>query len=203
MIEEWRPIPGYEGLYEVSNLGRVRSVDRYVKSKGESYWLRKGKMLSPTKDKNGYLKVNLSCNGKHNIIRVHRLVTEAFLPNPDNLPEVNHKDEDKTNNRVENLEWCDHKYNMNYGTRNIRAKETAIKNGYYTGLSKEEYHKKYYEENKEKIREKQREYMREYNKNYYEKNREEIREHSREYKKNNKEKIREYMREYMKKRKEK
>lgn len=190
MMEEWKKIPGYEGLYEVSNMGNVRNV-------------RRNKLLRLSKTNNRYIRVSLCKNGIKTGLTVHRLVAEAFLPNPDNLPEVNHKDEDKTNNRVENLEWCDHKYNMNYGTRNIRAKETAIKNGYYTGLSKEEYHKKYYEENKEKIREKQREYMREYNKNYYEKNREEIREHSREYKKNNKEKIREYMREYMKKRKEK
>ena len=201
MTEEiWRPIVGYEGLYEVSSYGRVRSLDRYVK--GKSYRLHKGKVLSPGKNSRGYLSAVLSYNGKHKAITVHRLVAEAFLPNPDNLPEVNHKDEDKTNNRVENLEWCNHKYNMNYGTRNIRAKETAIKNGYYTGLSKEEYRKKYRDKNKEKIREKQRGYMREYNKNYYEKNKEKIREHSREYKKNNKEKIREYMREYMKKRKE-
>ena len=189
-MEEWKKIPGYEGLYEVSNMGNVRNV-------------RRNKLLRLSKTNNRYIRVSLCKNGIKTGLTVHRLVAEAFLPNPDNLPEVNHKDEDKTNNRVENLEWCDHKYNMNYGTRNIRAKETAIKNGYYTGLSKEEYRKKYRDKNKEKIREKQRGYMKEYNKNYYEKNREEIREHSREYKKNNKEKIREYMREYMKKRKEK
>ena len=197
MIEEiWRPIPGYEGLYEVSNLGRVRSVDRYVKSKGESYWLRKGKMLSPTKDKNGYLKVNLSCNGKHNIIRVHRLVTEAFLPNPDNLPEVNHKDEDKTNNRVENLEWCNRKYNVNFGTARIRSKDTHIKNGYWTGLSKEEYRKKYnqdrkeyrkkwYQENKDRICEQQKEYYY----RYYQENRDRICERQKEYYRKKKEEI--------------
>ena len=188
-MEEWKEIPGYEGLYEVSNMGNVRNV-------------RRNKLLRLLKTNNRYIRISLCKNGIKTGLTVHRLVAEAFLPNPDNLPEVNHKDEDKTNNRVENLEWCNHKYNMNYGTRNIRAKETAIKNGYYTGLSKEEYRKKYRDKNKEKIREKQRGYMREYNKNYYEKNKEKIREHSREYKKNNKEKIREYMREYMKKRKE-
>lgn len=142
IIEEWRPVVGYEGLYEVSNLGRVRSLDRYVKGKGESYRLHKGKVLSPGIKSDGYLIVNL----QRRMFYVHRLVTEAFLPNPDNLPEVNHKDEDKTNNRVDNLELCDHKYNMNYGTRNIRAKETAIKNGYWSTLSKEEYRKNYYKE---------------------------------------------------------
>ena len=192
MMEEWKAIPGYEGLYEVSNMGNVRNV-------------RRNTLLRLSKTNNRYIRVSLCKNGIKTGLTVHRLVAEAFIPNPDNLPEVNHKDEDKTNNRVENLEWCDHKYNMNYGTRNIRAKETAIKNGYYTGLSKEEYRKKYRDKNKEKIREKQREYMREYNKNYYEKNREEIREQHREYKKKNREKIREknrvYLREYRKKRK--
>ena len=160
MNEEWRPIGGYEGLYEVSNLGRVRSVDRYVKSKGESYWLRKGKMLSPAKDKNGYLKVNLYCNGKCKTINVHRLVAQEFIPNPDNLPQINHKDEDKTNNRVDNLEWCDAKYNINYGTARIRGKETAIKNGNWTGLSEKEYKRKYWEEHRDHLNEWRKEYRR-------------------------------------------
>ena len=136
IIEEWRPVVGYEGLYEVSSYGRVRSFDRYVKYSNGQIHLHKGRILSPGKDTIGYLFVILSCNGKRKIINVHRLVAEAFISNINNLPEVNHKDEDKTNNRVENLEWCDHKYNMNYGTRNIRAKETAIKNGSWSGLSR-------------------------------------------------------------------
>ena len=166
IIEEWRPVVGYEGLYEVSNIGRVRSLDRYVKGKGKSYFLHKGRVLSPGIKTEGYLIVRL----QRRMFYVHRLVTEAFLPNPDNLPEVNHKDEDKTNNRVENLEWCDHKYNMNYGTRNIRAKETAIKNGYWTGLrsglSKKEYNRKYYQDNRDKFRE--------YHHQYYLKKKEQI-----------------------------
>ena len=93
---------------------------------------------------------------------VHRLVAIAFLPNPDNLPEVNHRDEDKINNSVENLEWCDGKYNVNYGTRNDRIRDTRLKNGTYTGLSKEEYKKRYwnnyYEKNKDKIRDYQKQY---------------------------------------------
>ena len=157
MIEEWRPIEGYEGLYEVSNTGRVRSVDRYVKVGYGSYRLHKGKVLSPAKDKNGYLYVNLQAGNKCNI---HRLVAEAFLPNPDNLPQVNHKDEDKSNNRVDNLEWCDCSYNNNYGSRKDKVKETAIKNGYWTGLSRKESLKKYYQENRDRIRERQKEYYR-------------------------------------------
>lgn len=145
MTEEiWKPVLGYEGLYEVSSYGRVKSVDRYVKACYEKYRLHKGKVLSPAKDRYGYLSVVLSYNGKHKTITVHILVAQAFIPNPDDLPIINHKDEDKTNNRVENLEWCTAKYNMNYGTRNIRIKDTAIKNGYWTGLSRKEYHHQYY-----------------------------------------------------------
>ena len=144
MSEEWRSVPGYEGLYEVSSYGRVRSLDMYVKCRYGNYRLHKGKVLSPAKDKNGYLKVNLCCNGKDKIIRVHRLVAQAFILNPDNLSEINHKDEDKTNNSVENLEWCDRKYNINYGSRKDKVRDTKIKNGCWTGLSKEEYRKKYY-----------------------------------------------------------
>ena len=158
MMEEWRAVPGYEGLYEVSNKGNVRNV-------------RRNTLLRLSKDCYGYIQVSLYKNGRRTGLRVHRLVTEAFLPNPDNLPEVNHKDEDKTNNRVENLEWCDHKYNMNYGTRNIRAKETAIKNGYWSSLSKEEkeerkkeYLHKYYQDHKEERRLYMRDYQRKHKK---------------------------------------
>ena len=180
MIEEWRPIVGYEGLYEVSNTGQVRSLDRY----DNRNCFRKGKVLSPGKNTKGYLFVILTCNGKRKTINVHRLVTEAFLPNPDNLPEINHKDEDKTNNSVDNLEYCDRSYNINYGSRKDKVRDTAIKNGNWTGLSREEYMKEYREKNREKIREQNREYNK--------KNKEKIRE-----------KKREYMREYRKKRKNK
>ena len=144
MNEEWRPIEGYEGLYEVSNLGRVRSLDMYVKSRYGNYRLHKGKVLSPTKDRYGYLTVTLNCNGKSKTIKIHRLVAQAFLPNPDNLPQVNHRDENPSNDNVDNLEWCNAKYNSNYKTRNIRIRETAIKNGNWTGLSREEYQHQYY-----------------------------------------------------------
>ena len=98
-IEEFRDIPGYEGVYEVSNLGRVR---------------RNGRILKPTNDRGGYLFVNLCKNGTRKTVKIHRLVAYAFLPNPQNLPQINHIDEDKTNNAVDNLEWCDSKYNVNY-----------------------------------------------------------------------------------------
>lgn len=98
-IEEFRDIPGYEGVYEVSNLGRVR---------------RNGKILKPGKNRDGYLLVSLSKNGIRKTVRVHRLVALSFLSNPNNLPEINHRDENRTNNTVDNLEWCTRDYNINY-----------------------------------------------------------------------------------------
>ena len=114
-MEEWKDIKGYEGIYQISNKGRVKSL-HYGKEK----------ILSGTPIKGGYLFINLSKNGKTKPFYIHRLVAQAFLPNPDNLPDVNHKDEDKTNNYVENLEWCSRKYNINYGNRNEITKK---KNG--------------------------------------------------------------------------
>lgn len=111
--EEWRDILGYEGKYMVSNMGRVKSLD-YNRTGKE-------KILSPGINTKGYLIVGLFKNGKQNMRLVHRLVAEAFIPNPYNLPQVNHKDENIKNNIVSNLEWCDPKYNTNYGTRNKRV----------------------------------------------------------------------------------
>lgn len=192
MIEEWRPIEGYEGLYEVSSYGRVRSVDRFIVDSLGHRKFYKGKVLIPVKSNLGYLLVSLCCNGKHKGITVHRLVAQAFLPNPDNLPEINHKDEDKTNNSVENLEWCDRSYNINYGSRNIRVKETAIKKGYWSSLSKKEYRKKYYEDNKNKLRDRQRRWYQENKDNvrsYYQENRDRICEQRKEYRRKKKEQI--------------
>lgn len=117
--EEWRVIPGYDGLYMVSNFGRVKSMN--YKCTG------KERILNPLPNR-GYLSVVLYKNGKGKQYKVHRLVAMAFIPNPDNLPCVNHKDEDKTNNRVENLEWCNHSYNNNYGNHGQRIAEKN-KNG--------------------------------------------------------------------------
>ena len=157
MTEEiWRPIEGYEGLYEVSSYGRVRSLDRYVKGKSESYRLHKGKVLSPAKDRYGYLFLVLQ--GRR--FSIHRLVAEAFISNPGNLPQVNHKDEDKTNNMVDNLEWCDAKYNLNYGTRKDKVRESKLKSGFWTGLSRKEYKRKYREDHRDHLNEYKREYRR-------------------------------------------
>lgn len=120
--EEWKDVVGYEGLYQVSNLGRIRSLNRLCKS-GRGYVIHKlsGKIMSLKVHKKGYLEVSLSLNGKRRMHKVHRLVAIAFIENPQSLKEVNHKDENTKNNSVENLEWCSSKYNANYGSRNKRT----------------------------------------------------------------------------------
>ena len=190
MIEEWRPIEGYEGLYEVSNTGRVRSLDKYDSM---NRFLR-GRILRLFTDGLGYLRAQLYSNSKRKSFLVHRLVAQAFIPNPDNLPQVNHRDENPSNDSVDNLEWCDGKYNVNYGTRIDRIRDIRLKNGTYTGLSKEEYRKKRYQEKKDKINEQRREYYRE--------NREKICERQKEYNHKNREKINERQKEYYRKKKE-
>lgn len=122
VIEKWRPIEGYEGLYEVSDWGRVKSLEK-VDSLGH---LRKEKILKSIKNNKGYIKVNLCKDGERKNCTVHRLVAQAFIPNPDNLPCVNHKDEVKTNNHVGNLEFCSHQYNSTYGTAIQRRVEKTI-----------------------------------------------------------------------------
>ena len=106
--EIWKDIPGYEGLYQVSNLGRVKSLGREV-------------LLKPMHNKKGYLLVALYKNHIRKFKFIHRLVAQTFLSNPNNLPQVNHKDENKENNCVNNLEFCDNKYNELYGTRRERV----------------------------------------------------------------------------------
>jgi hypothetical protein len=126
--EEWKEISGYEGRYMVSNLGNVVSCERYVKVGGGGQRLVKEKILKQTKCPGGYNEVNLWKDNSRKMFLVHRLVAEAFLENKNKLPEVNHKDENKENNCVENLEWCTSKYNANYGTRNKRmVKQKSLK----------------------------------------------------------------------------
>lgn len=140
MKEIWKSIKGFEGLYEISNIGNVRSVDRLVNNKsGKS--LKKGRQLKPHIS-NGYYGVILSKDNKTVKKNIHRLVAEAFIPNPNNLPQINHKDEDKLNNIYTNLEWCDCKYNINYGSSLDRMVQTKIKKGLFNpshiGLSRKE-----------------------------------------------------------------
>ena len=101
MIEIWKDIPEYEGLYQVSNLGNIRSF--YLKNGRLS---QKTKPIKLKKDRYGYLKLTLCKNKKYKYVTIHRLVAEAFIPNPENKLQVNHKDGNKFNNQVSNLEWC-------------------------------------------------------------------------------------------------
>ena len=117
-FEEWKDIPEYFGLYQVSNLGRIKSLN--YKRTGEE------RILKPLKHTSGYLYVALSKNGKEKQFSVHRLVALAFLENSENLPQINHKDEDKTNNRVENLEFCNCKYNLEYNNGQKRRGKAHI-----------------------------------------------------------------------------
>ena len=117
-VEVWKDIEGYEGLYQVSSHGQVRSVEcdtiRYRNGQPRPYHkrqqLRKQKISAK-----GYMRVGLHRDSVEKTYLVHRLVAQAFIPNPGNLPEINHKDQNPANNRADNLEWCTRKYNMNYG----------------------------------------------------------------------------------------
>ena len=117
--ENWKEIAGYEGLYEVSDMGRVKSLN-YKRT-------RKEKILKPKKSHGGYLNVNLCKDGHVKTVRIHRLVATSFIQNPNNLQTINHKDEVKTNNAVSNLEWMSQKDNNNYGTHNKRVSEALSK----------------------------------------------------------------------------
>lgn len=127
--EEWRDVVGYEGRYQVSSMGRVKSLER----KDCLGRIQKERILKPGVNCGGYLKVGLRAGGKTRMFLVHRLVCQAFHENPDNKPQVNHLNEDKTDNRACNLEWCTRRENMNHGTRNERSAKALSKPiGQYT-----------------------------------------------------------------------
>lgn len=126
--EVWKPVKGFEESYEVSSLGNIRSLDRIVSRRPTSRFVR-GQPISQLLMPNGYKTALLRLNGKQYRLYVHRLVAEAFLDNPDNLREVNHKDENKSNNTLANLEWCSHSYNMKYAggsTRRVRNQRKPV-----------------------------------------------------------------------------
>ena len=119
-MEQWKPVPGYEGIYEVSNLGRVRSLGR-IKSNGRR--VSGGMKRINQHPQTGYMFVNLCKDGEKRTNLIHRIVALAFLPNPNNYPCINHKDENRANNNVDNLEWCTYKHNNDYGTRRAKVLE--------------------------------------------------------------------------------
>lgn len=110
-MQEWKPVVNYEGLYVVSNDGQVKSLFRYKRT------------LKQSVGKHGYCTVELFKNGKSKRLLVHRITAQAFIPNPNCFPQINHIDENRLNNSVNNLEWCTAKYNANHGTRNERIRQ--------------------------------------------------------------------------------
>lgn len=114
MEEIWKDIEGYEGLYQISNYGDVKSLDRDVYKSDGVIQHRHERIMSKRENSDGYYMAKLTVDKVTKNIAIHRLVAKAFIPNPDNLPEVNHKDCNRKNNHVDNLEWCSHKYNVHY-----------------------------------------------------------------------------------------
>lgn len=136
MEEIWKDVVGYECYYQVSNLGNVRSLDRVISFNDGRIEVRKGKPKI-LKDHKDYKRVTLNKDGKAKPLLVHRLVAQAFIPNPDCLPIINHKDENPSNNNVDNLEWCTHRYNRMYGTTEERRRNKLIKKVYQYTLDGE------------------------------------------------------------------
>lgn len=134
-MEIWKDVTGYDGIYQVSNLGNVRSLPLTRKMKNGVERSYEGKMLNPSESKDGYLVVDLSVDGKRKTTKIHRMVAEAFVNNPLNLPVVNHKNENKHDNRASNLEWCSIRYNLRYGTT---QKRRAHKIGWKVRMFSEE-----------------------------------------------------------------
>lgn len=124
-MEVWADIKGFEGYYQISSYGRVRSLDRYVPDCFGSKRIAKGQILKPYKTPKGYMKITLYKDSKkvYRKCRVHRLVAETFLDNKDNLPEVNHKDGNKANNNLSNLEWCTQKENLEHARAMMARKK--------------------------------------------------------------------------------
>lgn len=117
-MEVWKNVDGYKGLYQVSNLGDIKSLDKIVKCKGNNTRISKGKILKQIIKKTGYSQVVLYKNNIRKYISTHRIVAQAFIPNPNNKSCVNHIDGNKLNNNISNLEWCTHIENMNHAWQN-------------------------------------------------------------------------------------
>lgn len=138
MREIWKDIKGYEGLYQVSNLGRVKHLSTTVIRKDGRCVHFKEHFVVCNIAPMGYYMFDLHRYGsKRKRVYLHRVIAETFIPNPDNLPCINHKDENKLNNSIENLEWCSYQYNVVYGNSRRKSVETRRKNGTYENISQE------------------------------------------------------------------
>ena len=127
--QTWKDIPGFEGFYQASNLGQVRSIDRTIKTSDGRQWVQPGKILSPDNNhKGGYLTVQLSRDGIAKRYLVHRLIASAFIPNPTYLPEVNHKNGSKRQNDAGNLEWSDRQKNIDHAVEHTLIDNKGEKN---------------------------------------------------------------------------
>lgn len=139
--EVWKDINGYEGLYQISNRGRIKGLEKEITlltaHKRKLIPMRKSYIKKARMNRYGYYQVSLWKNGTSHVFTIHRLVATMFIPNPQKLPCVNHKDERKTNNNVENLEWCTFEYNSNYGTARKRGAEKCFKKVYQYSLEGE------------------------------------------------------------------
>lgn len=121
MMEVWKDIKNFEGMYQISNMGNVRSLNRVTYNKNGTKVNRVGKIKKQTIDNLGYFHVRLSKDSQTKTFRIHQLVAQAFIDNPNNYRCINHIDEDKTNNSIENLEWCSSKYNLEYSGNTKKA----------------------------------------------------------------------------------
>lgn len=145
--EIWKDIKGFEGLYQVSNMGEMRALDKYVNAgiKNNKVVKKTGKKLLLQTTKRGYKHISICKNGKSKNINIHRIVMETFCPDKKDFKympyekledidlsklEVNHKDENPSNNKLSNLEWCTHSYNINYGDRKRKVLEGIMKTKY-------------------------------------------------------------------------
>ena len=135
MVESWKDIRGYEGYYQISNLGRVKSLKREF-SRCNKHITKKESIMNLTPNNRGYLLVNFCVNNTRKKFLVHRLVAEAFIHNPNNLPQVNHIDENIKNNVFTNLEWCDNTYNNNYGSHRLNISKSMSKKVYCKELDR-------------------------------------------------------------------
>ena len=143
MIELWKNIKNYEGYYQISNLGRVKSLKKWCGNKHIKKYIDKEQIIKPSRDNLGYLKVMLHKERKIENKRIHRLVAEAFLDNPNNLPVINHIDNNKNNNCVNNLEWCTQKHNVEEGIKCF-ARKYDYKGNFKKFIIKDKRYNRYY-----------------------------------------------------------